>query len=151
METKRGGKRLGAGRKPVADKKKLIALYVRGEIILRFGSDDKIKDWIYDALEKYKPNTEENHPSQNTNPNHNEVGHEEPKKENYFDTNPKPINIPPSKLQSYIAEINDCNDYDSIKKVMIAVKSDRDLKPMDKITLNTMVTTIMEEKGIVEY
>jgi hypothetical protein len=34
---------------------------------------------------------------------------------------------------------------------MIAAKSDRDLKPMDKITLNTMVTTIIEEKGIVEY
>lgn len=52
-EKKQGGKRRGAGRKPVQSKKKQISLYVEGNKILKFGSEEKLKDDIYNFINKY--------------------------------------------------------------------------------------------------
>ena len=56
METKRGGKRIGAGRKPIAEKKVAITIYVKGSTILNIGSIETTKEYIYGNLENYSEN-----------------------------------------------------------------------------------------------
>lgn len=55
MEEKKqvGGKRKGAGRKPVLSKKKQISLYVEGNKILRFGGDEKMKTHLYGVIDTF--------------------------------------------------------------------------------------------------
>lgn len=55
MENKKqlGGKRRGAGRKPVLSKKKQISLYVEGSKILKFGSEEKMKDNLYAHIDNF--------------------------------------------------------------------------------------------------
>lgn len=53
MEQKRGGKRVGAGRKPSGVEKKTISLYVAKGSIYKFGSEDKMKEKIYDFISGY--------------------------------------------------------------------------------------------------
>ena len=55
MENKKqlGGKRRGAGRKPVLSKKKQISLYVEGVKIIKFGNEEKMKDSLYDFINKF--------------------------------------------------------------------------------------------------
>jgi hypothetical protein len=56
MEQKKlGGKRKGAGRKPVLSKKKQVSLYVEGSKILKFGSEEKMKELIYQFVDNYNP------------------------------------------------------------------------------------------------
>lgn len=62
MEQKKqlGGKRKGAGRKPVLSKKKQISLYVEGAKIIKFGGEEKMKEHLYLVIDKYgiEPNYE---------------------------------------------------------------------------------------------
>lgn len=60
MEQKKqlGGKRKGAGRKPVLSKKKQISLYVEGSKILKFGNEDKMKTFLYKNIDDYELGTE---------------------------------------------------------------------------------------------
>lgn len=55
MENKKqiGGKRKGAGRKPVLSKKVQVSLYVEGAKILKFGCEDKMKTHLYDVIDKF--------------------------------------------------------------------------------------------------
>lgn len=55
MENKKqvGGKRRGAGRKPVLHKKKQISLYVEARTILKFGSEEKYKEFLYKKTDEY--------------------------------------------------------------------------------------------------
>jgi len=48
-----GGKRKGAGRKPVLSKKKQISLYVEGSKILKFGNEEKYKEFLYRQTDEY--------------------------------------------------------------------------------------------------
>lgn len=48
-----GGKRAGAGRKPVLSKKKQISLYVEGSKILKFGSEEKMKESLYRHIDSF--------------------------------------------------------------------------------------------------
>lgn len=50
-EKKQGGKRLGAGRKPIADKKIPVTLYVENKKIFTFGSEQKLKDAVYSWID----------------------------------------------------------------------------------------------------
>ncbi len=58
MENKKqvGGKRRGAGRKPVLSKKKQISLYVEGSKILKFGNEEKYKEFLYKQTDEYGNN-----------------------------------------------------------------------------------------------
>jgi hypothetical protein len=67
MEQKNhGGKRRGAGRKSVIDKKQQVVLYVPGKDVLKFGSPDKLKDNLKKFIDEfggdskinYQPTTE---------------------------------------------------------------------------------------------
>ena len=54
MESKtQGGKRIGAGRKPIGLKKKSVFLYIELNDILKFGSEEKMKVHLYDTVKKY--------------------------------------------------------------------------------------------------
>lgn len=59
-EKKQGGKRRGAGRKPVLHKKKQISLYVEGSKIAKFGNEEKMKEHLYGVIDKFgvEPNYE---------------------------------------------------------------------------------------------
>ncbi len=50
----RGGARKGAGRKPLADPKIPITIYVEGSIVNELGGIDELKDEIYSFLKKAK-------------------------------------------------------------------------------------------------
>lgn len=52
-EKKIGGKRKGAGRKPVLNKKKQISLYVEGGKVLKFGNEEKMKQHLYKLIDEY--------------------------------------------------------------------------------------------------
>lgn len=52
-EKKHGGKRRGAGRKSVTDKKQQIVLYVPGKDVLKFGSPDKMKDRLKGFIDEF--------------------------------------------------------------------------------------------------
>lgn len=52
-QSKHGGKRKGAGRKPVLSKKKQINLYVEGSKIIKFGSEEKLKEKVYGFIDGY--------------------------------------------------------------------------------------------------
>lgn len=55
MELKKhGGKRRGAGRKSVIDKKQQVVLYVPGKDVLKFGSPDKLKDRLKDFIDSFE-------------------------------------------------------------------------------------------------
>lgn len=46
-QNKRGGRRNGAGRKPIENKKSVITLYVAKPDIWKFGNEDKLKTGVY--------------------------------------------------------------------------------------------------------
>lgn len=52
MENKKpmGGKRRGAGRKPVLHKKKQVSLYVEVDKMIKFGGEDKMKEKLYSFI-----------------------------------------------------------------------------------------------------
>lgn len=52
-EEKRGGKRIGAGRKPSGIEKKTISIYVPKGQIYKFGTEDKMKEKLYDFILGY--------------------------------------------------------------------------------------------------
>ena len=129
---KRGGKRLGAGRKPVADKKILIALYVKGGHVFKFGGENKIKENLYDYIENFNP--------EKSIPNKSEevmkpVGFIE-KKEQVM-----------SQFQAYVKELNECENYKQVVAVMEFVNNDNSIHSRDKATLKTMSEAMIEEKG----
>lgn len=53
QQTNRGGKRKGAGRKPVLSKKKQVSLYVEGKKIIKFGDEEKLKEKVYGFIDGY--------------------------------------------------------------------------------------------------
>lgn len=55
MEIKKqvGGKRKGAGRKPVLSKKKQVSLYVEGSKILKFGNGENMKAHLYTVIDNF--------------------------------------------------------------------------------------------------
>lgn len=52
-EKEHGGKRLGAGRKPVFNKKKQVTLYVETRLIFPFVTEEKMKVKIYEFISGY--------------------------------------------------------------------------------------------------
>jgi hypothetical protein len=52
-EKKQGGKRRGAGRKPVQNKKVQISLYVEGGKIFKFGNEEKMKTYLYSVIDEF--------------------------------------------------------------------------------------------------
>lgn len=53
MESKRGGKRVGSGRKPLGNKKSAITLYVDQPDIWKFGNEEKLKAKMKEFISEY--------------------------------------------------------------------------------------------------
>lgn len=50
-----GGKRRGAGRKPILHKKKQVSLYVEGGKMVVFGGEEKMKTFLYETIDGQQP------------------------------------------------------------------------------------------------
>lgn len=151
MEINKGGKRMGAGRKPFAEKREPITVYVKNGFILKYGVKEKARKRIYDLIES--DTISETYKESYDAPKFEHIPHDEPKqweqpKQDYFAT--APIQVPLTKRQVYINDLNECRSYDEIKKVILRSKSD-DLSSLDTQMINLHVTTVMEEKGIESY
>lgn len=62
MENKKlqGGKRRGAGRKPVLHKKKQYSFYIEGNKVIKFGNEDKMKEEVYRFVDNFGTVAENN-------------------------------------------------------------------------------------------
>lgn len=49
----RGGKRKGAGRKPLKNPKKQVSLYIENNKFYKFGGEEKMKEKIYEFVDEY--------------------------------------------------------------------------------------------------
>jgi len=124
-ENKRGGKRMGAGRKPLADKKKTVSLYVEEKKIWHFGSEQKLKDRLYDFIDG---NTIEQPPeniiNDLTKPTNNIKPHEQPKTNFSIDTTPKPSEPLMTRFEAYRGRILKTTMMREIVPLMREIKND---------------------------
>ncbi|MEO7044701.1 MAG: hypothetical protein ABI091_05290 [Ferruginibacter sp.] len=154
MEIKKGGKRLGAGRKPFGKKKDPITAYVEKEVILEFGDKDKARDFIYVAFENRDKIKEclslKEYDVPKTEPvAHEETNQRQEPKANYFAPESKQPAII-SKRQQYSIDLNECRNYEDIKKVMLRAKADT-MSGADRQIIDMNCKNIMDEKGIEAY
>jgi hypothetical protein len=129
MEQKiHGGKRKGAGRKPVADKKKQITLYVETKKIFPFGTEEKMKADLYNFIESKSM-------VQDLTKITNEVKAFEQPKTNYdVKIEPKPETIPLGNFEIFRMEILKTTTIPEIEAIMKRVKSSL-MFPKEKLSL----------------
>lgn len=151
MENKKqvGGKRRGAGRKPVLSKKVQISLYVEGSKILKFGNEEKYKEFLYkqtdefgeEKLEseiKFSPITEKSFDGTNTNAAKlDEVA---------ISTG---TGLPPklTLVNEFMADLDKAKVYQDVENVMKRAKGEVML-PRDRIALETKAKQVVAEKGL---
>jgi uncharacterized iron-regulated protein len=108
MEIKRGGKRVGAGRKPIAEKKKAITIYLKGGTVLKFGSEDAIKQKLVEYAETYNEKSDGKNVATHKL---NEVAQRDRPNEDYFSP-PKEIKkrVLVRSFEQYVVLKKDCAD-----------------------------------------
>lgn len=88
MEEKRtrGGKRNGAGRKPIDNPKKQFTFYFKKEVAYKFGGEEKMKEKVNQFVEKYGEEQPKVYDApKRTYPTHDEPNQcQEPKDYNYY-------------------------------------------------------------------
>jgi len=149
MENKKqiGGKRRGAGRKPVLSKKKQISLYVEGIKILKFGSEEKLKDKLYDFINgeliEYKEATPDSYDGKKID----KITYDEPKQ--YQEPTSTITGLPPkvSLFSEFMAELDNCKTFDEVEKVMKKAKGEAFL-PRDRMSLENRAKQVVSEKGL---
>jgi len=122
MEIKRGGQRVGAGRKPIAEKKVPITVYVKGGKVLEFGSIEKTKEGIYDYLENAPNNEPTNELIDLTKPTNVVKPFEQPKSNYFINTEIKKEDIILSEFESFKVEILKTETIQEVEAVMKRVK-----------------------------
>lgn len=88
-QSKRGGKREGAGRKPTGRTKKPYTFYIAPNKTLKFGGDEKFKKYVYDIVENYGE----------TNVSDIQKVFDSPPIKNYFQDEPKQWQEPKFKIK----------------------------------------------------
>jgi hypothetical protein len=119
-EKKKGGSRKGAGRKPVLHKKKQVSLYVEPIKFLPFGSEDKMKDHLYDVIDNFKQEAKVvdlNKPTNEIKP------FEQPKTNYEAKVQPKPENIPLGSYEAFRIAILETTMTKPLEKIMREVKA----------------------------
>ena len=110
-QSKKGGKRVGAGRKPSGIRKKTITFYVEEGKIYKFGNEEKLKKEVYLFIGNYG--------LQDLSKPTNEIKpHEQPKTNYFVDTTPKitdPLMVRKS-LQQWILEKKTIDNEDVYRK-----------------------------------
>jgi hypothetical protein len=119
-ENKKGGKRLGAGRKPIGEKKRAIFLYVENSATYKFGSEEKMKKSLYDFIKEF------NSPQiKDLNKPTNEIKPQEPPTANYaVNISTQPTIQILNQEQAYIQELKDAKTVSEIKRIIISAKND---------------------------
>ena len=149
MEEKnsKGGKRKGAGRKPVLSKKKQISLYVEGAKILKFGNEEKMKDKLYDFINKfgeqeivYVTPTPSSYDGTKTD----KIKHDESAQ--YVEPKFTITGLPPklSDFDKLMDELNACSTIPQLEAVMKKVKSGIML-PREKLILEAHAKEISKD------
>ena len=105
---KQGGKRRGSGRKPVLSKKKQISLYVEGNKVIKFGSEEKMKEHLYGIIDKFgvQPNYENPISELKDLPNYS-VHDIKPKEAIVAPVSESDVKMPPKPQSEFIASVND--------------------------------------------
>ena len=128
MENKKqiGGKRRGAGRKPVLSKKKQISLYVEGAKVVKFGNDEnpvsELKNMQNYSVHSIQPQAE---------------------------VKSSITGLPPkvSLFSEFMAELDNCKTFDEVEKVMKKAKGEAFL-PRDRMSLENRAKQVVSEKGL---
>jgi hypothetical protein len=123
-QKKKGGIRLGAGRKPVLHKKKQISLYVENFKILPFGSEDKMKAHLYGIIESFVKIENPVASFQDLTKPTNEIKPFEQPKTNYeVKVEPKPESVPLGNFDGFKAKILETKQVKELESVMKEIKA----------------------------
>jgi hypothetical protein len=129
-EIKKGGKRNGAGRKPLDVKKKAVTIYVPENKILLIGGEGKLKDWLNDSVDiKIQDLTK---PTGEIRP------FEQPSTNFGINTQPPPNNQILSSYEGYRQLISKSIHAKELQPIIQSIKSDPNLTPIQKSTLESL-------------
>lgn len=123
MENLRGGKRMGAGRKPVGLKKQPETFYVTPIEINNWGGHEQFKKNIYEIIQKGNKNSNINIQDLNE-PTHQIKPMEAMKPESVVFVPPKPQSINLGNFDAYHDEILATTMPDELKEIMSRLKSE---------------------------
>lgn len=141
MESIKGGKRMGAGRKSFLQKKEPITVYVEKNLIIKVGTRDDARTFMYNSLKDYGEvsNTSIEIETQKVN-----TVIDEPKG-NYFA--PAPIQPIVTQFQSFVIEINDCVNNEQLEKTMTYVRKDKSITDKQLLQLEILAKKVFADKG----
>lgn len=132
-ENNRGGRRLGAGRKPTDNPKEVVTLYVETKAIYPFGNKDKLKGKLYDFISGYgKPEIKVQDLTKPTN----EIKPPEQPQTNYA------VNVPPKP------EVPDLGKFEGFKAKILATRTVAELKSVLDEVKNAIM--LLKEKKELE-
>lgn len=120
IKSTKGGKRLGAGRKPLKNPKKQVSLYIEANKFYKFGGEEPMKDKIYQFVDSYG---EEKIRIQDLTSTSNEAKpYEQPATNFSVDTFPdiKPKSL--SEFDTFKEKIYNCETTSEIEELMKKVK-----------------------------
>lgn len=128
----KGGKRIGAGRKPIGhDKKRQITLYVPEKSIWPFGTEEKLKESVYAFIEaKRSPVMSQEGVSAQisiqdlTKPTGILKPFEQPKTNYQIDTTPLPVTPITTRFEAYKAEILKSSIVPEVEAILKKAKAD---------------------------
>ena len=135
MESKKGGKRLGAGRKPVLNKKKQVTLYVENNKILPFGGEDKMKDHLYGVIDGFGQPVQAIQDL--TRPTNEIKPFEQPKTNYEVKVTPQPITSVMGNYEALKSKVLKTTTIKEIEAVMREVKASL-LYPKEKLSLEAI-------------
>lgn len=146
MENKKqiGGKRRGAGRKPVLSKKKQISLYVEGAKILKFGSEEKLKDKLYNFINGELIEYKEPAPDAYDGKKIDKISYDEPKQ--YQEPESQITGLPPklSLFSDFMAELGKANTIPQVEEIMKRAKGEV-FTPRDKMILEAKAKEVSKD------
>ncbi len=145
MENKKqlGGKRKGAGRKPVLSKKKQYSFYIEGSMVMQFGSEEKFKKAVIDFIYGYGVEKDYSNPvSELKNLPNYSVHDIQPQVEAKSTFTGLPPKL--SDFDNLMDELNACSTIPQVEAVMKKVKSGLML-PREKMTLEAHAKEISKD------
>lgn len=142
IKSNKGGKRLGAGRKPVIERKQQVCLYIQPKYFYRFGNEEKMKEKLYEFIENYERVIMGEQPKIYDAPMINK---------NYFPDEPKQLDEPNKKelsnFESWKKEISECDESYELEKLDSLMEKDKDLLWNEKNELKRFCLQIGKQKG----
>lgn len=152
MENKKqiGGKRRGAGRKPVLSKKKQFSFYIEGAQVVKFGNEEKFKKIVTDFIYGYGIEKDYSNPvSELQNlPNYSVHDIKQPlatfsTQSTYTETKSTITGLPPklSDFDGFMEELNSATTLSEVKGIMLRVKSGI-MFPRQKLELEAFANEI---------